>query len=120
MKRTAYRRNGWRGRPAAYWAAFAHRVSGLLLAAFLPWHFWLLGQALEAEALDSALRWREQWPVRGGETVLVGLLAIHLAGGLRVMALEMLPWRNASKGLAAGAAGFSFAIALLFALSAMP
>lgn len=117
MRQAQFLRNGLRGRPAAYWAFLVHRISGLLLAAFLPWHFWLLGQALEAEALDGALHWREQWSVRAGEVLLVALLALHLAGGLRVMVLEILPGRSAGKALAAGAVGFSLAIGLLFALS---
>ena len=37
----------------AYWAFIVHRVSGLLLAVFLPFHFWVLGQALRnTEALE--------------------------------------------------------------------
>ena len=30
----------------AWWAFVVHRVSGLLLALFLPVHFWALGTAL--------------------------------------------------------------------------
>ena len=38
-----------------YWGFIVHRVSGLLLALFLPLHFWLLSQALHGPAaLDGA------------------------------------------------------------------
>ena len=40
----------------AWWAFLVHRLSGLALAAFLPLHFWALGQALHGEAaLDAFL-----------------------------------------------------------------
>jgi len=45
------------------------------------------------------------------------LLAAHLAGGLRVLALELLPWRDWQKTLAAIAAAASLAISLVFALA---
>ncbi|HTP95799.1 MAG TPA: succinate dehydrogenase, partial [Burkholderiales bacterium] len=51
-------RSGFRARNhPAYWAFVVHRVSGVALAAFLPLHFWALGQALSgAAALDGFLR----------------------------------------------------------------
>ncbi len=51
----------WRSRNhPAYWAFLAHRISGLLLALFLPAHFWALSRAIEGEArLDAFLRWTE-------------------------------------------------------------
>ena len=102
---------------AAYWAFIAHRVSGIALALFLPLHFWFLGSALLGErALDASLRWTEQPLVRGGEWLLIVLLAAHLAGGLRLLALELLPWRGWQKTLAALAAGFALAAGLVFAL----
>lgn len=94
--------------------ALAHRLSGLALALFLPVHFWVLGRALE---LDAFLAWTEQPLVKFAEWSLVLLLALHLAGGLRVLVLEFLPWRNWAKGLAAAAAGFAFAAGLAFALA---
>ena len=45
------------------------------------------------------------------------LLAAHLAGGLRVLALEFLPWRDWQKTLAAIAAAVSLAVGLAFALA---
>jgi fumarate reductase subunit D len=47
---------------------------------------------------------------------LVFLLAIHMFGGLRLMALEWLPWTPPQKTLAAGAVAVSFLIAILFLL----
>lgn len=106
-----------RSHPA--WIAFAvHRVSGLLLALFLPLHFWALSQAIAGEAaLEGFLRWTAHPLVKVAETVLVVLLAAHLAGGLRVMALEFLGWRSAQKSLVAVSAGIALCAGLLFALN---
>jgi fumarate reductase subunit D len=95
-----------------------HRLSGIALALFLPLHFWALAQALEGAAkLDGFLRWAEQPLVKFAEWGIVLLLATHLAGGLRVLALEFLPWRDWHKGLAAAAAGVALAVGLAFALA---
>lgn len=102
----------------AYWAFLVHRFSGLLLALFLPLHFWALGQALQgAAALDGFLRWTEQPLVKMAETGLVLLLAAHMAGGLRLLALEFLEWREWQKSLLAAAAGVSLVAALAFLLN---
>jgi fumarate reductase subunit D len=102
----------------AYWAFIVHRTSGVALALFLPAHFWLLGSALRGEAaLDAQLRWTEQPLVIAGEWVLVMLLSAHLAGGLRLLALELLPWRNWQKTLATLAAAFAIMAGLAFALA---
>ncbi|MBI4204453.1 MAG: succinate dehydrogenase, cytochrome b556 subunit [Betaproteobacteria bacterium] len=102
----------------AYWAFLVHRVSGLLLALFLPLHFWALGQALQGEAqLDSFLRWTEQPLVKFAEVVLVLLLAAHMAGGVRLLMLEFLAWRDWHKSLLAAAAGLSIAAGLAFLLN---
>jgi fumarate reductase subunit D len=81
-------------RTNALWlAALVHRLSGLALAIFLPLHFLVLGLALKGEAsLDGFLRWTEQPLVKLSEAVLVGLLAVHMLGGLRLLALENLGW----------------------------
>ena len=105
-------------RHAGYWAFLVHRLSGVALALFLPAHFWLLGTALEGEArLGEALAWTEQPLVKLGEWAIVVLLAAHLAGGLRLLALEFLPWQNWQKTLAALAAGVSLIVAMAFALA---
>lgn len=102
----------------AYWAFIVHRVSGLLLALFLPFHFWALGQALHGAAqLDAFLRWTEQPLVKLAETGLVILLAAHMAGGLRLLALEFLEWREWQKTLLALASAVSLAAGLAFALN---
>jgi fumarate reductase subunit D len=99
------------------WAALVHRVSGILLTLFLPAHFIALGSALEgAAAFDSFLAWTEQPLVKFAEWGIVLLLAAHLGGGLRVLALEFLPWRDWHKGLAAAAAAAAIAVSLAFAL----
>ena len=103
-----------------YIAFVVHRVSGLLLALFLPAHFWALSSAISGEArLDGFLRWTENPLVKAAETVLVVLLAAHLAGGLRVMALEFLGWRRAQKDLVALSAGVSVVIGILFLLNVL-
>ena len=111
-------RNDFRARShPSYWAFIVHRVSGLLLTLFLPFHFWALGQALQGEAaLEGFLRWTSQPLVKAAEIGLVVLLAAHLTGGLRLLALEFLAWRGWAKSLLAVAAGLSLAAGLAFAL----
>ncbi len=102
----------------AYWAFLVHRISGIALALFLPAHFLALGTAIRGEAaLDEFLRWTEQPLVIAAEWVLVILLAAHMAGGLRVLALEFLPWRGWQKSLAAVAAFFAILAGLAFAFA---
>jgi fumarate reductase subunit D len=102
----------------AWWAFMVHRASGVLLAAFLPLHFWALGQALHGEEkLESFLRWSDQPLVKFAETVLVLLLAAHMAGGLRLLALEFLAWREWQKSLLAAAAGVTLVAGLVFLLN---
>ncbi len=101
----------------AYWAFVIHRLSGLWLAMFLPLHFLFLGQALRGEAaLETALRWTDHPLVKLGEIAVVILLALHLAGGLRLLALEFLPWRDWQKTLAAGGLAATLGAGVLFAL----
>jgi fumarate reductase subunit D len=98
----------------SYWAFMVHRLSGIALALFLPLHFWALGNALQ---LDGFLAWTEQPLVKAGEWAIVLALALHLGGGLRVLALEFLPWRDWQKSLAAAAAALALAVGLAFALA---
>jgi fumarate reductase subunit D len=101
-----------------WWAFIVHRVSGVALALFLPMHFLALGAAIGGEAkLEGFLRWSEQPMVKLAEWILVMLLAAHLAGGLRLLALEFLPWREWQKTLAALAAAFAVGAGLVFALA---
>jgi fumarate reductase subunit D len=99
---------------SSYWAAIVHRVSGIALALFLPLHFWTLSRALE---LDAFLAWTQQPAVRLAEWGIVVALAAHLAGGLRVLALEFLPWHDWQKTLAASAAALTVVVGLAFALA---
>lgn len=110
---------GWQARAHRGYIAFAvHRLSGVGLAVFLPLHFMALGTALSGEAaLDGFLRWTDHPLVKLAETGLVLLLALHLAGGLRVLALEFLGWRDWQKTAIAVATGFGLAAALLFLLN---
>lgn len=102
----------------AYWAFLVHRISGIALALFLPVHFWALAQALEGAArMDEFLAWTELPLVKLAELGIVLLLAAHLTGGLRILALEFLPWRDWQKSLAAAAAAAALALGLAFALA---
>jgi len=102
---------------SSWWAYAVHRISGVALALFLPVHFWALGQALAGPAaLDHFLRWTDDPLFKLGEWGLVVLLAAHLTGGLRVLALEILPWRGWQKNFTALAAGATLLVAVLFVL----
>lgn len=103
------------------WLAFIlHRLSGLALALFLPLHFWVLSLALtDPETLDGVLALTQRGVIKLFEFGLVFLLATHMFGGLRLMALEWLPWRPAQKTFAAGVAAISFLVATLFLLKAV-
>ena len=95
-----------------------HRVSGLLLALFLPLHFSMLSLAIrDAAAFDRFVRWTEQPAVKLAEALLVALLTAHLAGGLRLLALEFLPWREGQKNLATAVFALAMAAGLGFLLA---
>jgi len=103
----------------AYWAFLAHRLSGAALALFLPAHFYVLGTAMEADAFNQAIAWTSSLPVKLMEALLVSALAIHLAGGLRLLALEFLPWSPQQKSRIAIAFGFALAVGLVFLFQAL-
>jgi len=106
-------------RHAGFAASLIHRLSGVLLALFLPLHFLALGLALDgARALDSFLVFAELPWVKVSEWGLVVLLTLHLAFGLRVLALEFLPWRSARKSWIAWGAGAAAAAGVLFVVAA--
>jgi len=105
-------------RHSHYWAFVLHRWSGLLLALFLPFHFYVLGLALQGEAaLDQFLRWTEQPWLKITEVILVLLLAAHFTGGLRILLLEFMPWRDYQKAILSVAGGVALAFAIAFALA---
>jgi fumarate reductase subunit D len=120
VREHSVRGNDWRARGHIGWWAFAvHRASGLALAAFLPLHFLVLGQALTgAAALDGVLAWTDRALVKASEIALVFLLAAHLAGGLRLLLAEFGGWRASwQPALIAVAGGIATVCALLFALN---
>ena len=104
-----------RHRQGVLWiAALVHRLSGLALAIFLPVHFLTLGLAIHGEApLENFLRWSDQPLVKLAESGLVFLLMVHMLGGLRLLVIENLPWRDEQKELATIAAGLSAVIAFI-------
>jgi fumarate reductase subunit D len=103
-------------RGSALWiAAMIHRISGLALAIFLPVHFFVLGLSFHGGArLDSFLRWTDQPLVKFAEGGLIFLLTVHLLGGLRVLVIENLDWRDGQKQLATLAAAVSAIVAFIF------
>jgi len=103
------------------WIAYMlHRLSGVLLALFLPLHFWVLSLAVtDPQRLDGFLLLTQTGAVKLAEFGLVFLLAVHMFGGLRLMAMEWLPWTAPQKTLAATATALSFLIAGLFFLRAI-
>ncbi len=77
----------------SYIAFLGHRISGIVLALFLPLHFIVLGAALEgAQQLDSYLAFFDVVAAKFAEWGLVVLLAIHLFFGSRVLMLEFTKW----------------------------
>jgi len=103
-------------RGSALWiAAMIHRISGLALAIFLPVHFFVLGLSFHGGAgLDSFLRWTDQPLVKLAEGGLVFLLTVHLLGGLRVLVIENMNWRDGQKQLATLAATAAAVVAFIF------
>ena len=103
-----------------WFAYILHRLSGLGLALFLPAHFYVLGLAIsDPNALDGFLGWSQHPLVKAAEVGLVFLLAVHIFGGFRLMALELFPWNPRQKTFAAAAVGVSFFLACGFLLRAL-
>ena len=118
MQRRSSLHTGGHRRNALWIAAMVHRISGLALACFLPLHFLALGLAIQGEAqLDGFLKWTANPYVKLAETGLVFLLAVHMLGGLRVLAIENLPWREGQRRLALAAGSAAIVVAALFLLS---
>ncbi|HUC47405.1 MAG TPA: succinate dehydrogenase, cytochrome b subunit [Hyphomicrobiaceae bacterium] len=110
---TAHRKSG------LWIAALVHRLSGLALACFLPLHFLALGLAIDGEAqLDRFLEWTTNPLVKLAETMLVFLLTVHMLGGIRVLLIENLPWREGHKQLAAAAIAAAALAAIAFLVRA--
>ena len=105
----------------ALWFAFClHRISGIILALFLPVHFYMLSLALtDPGQLDSLLAFTDLLLVKWAEFGLVFLLAVHMFGGMRLMALEFLPWSPRQKTYAAMAVALAFFVSTSFFLQAV-
>jgi fumarate reductase subunit D len=100
-------------------AALLHRLSGIAIAIFLPLHFVALGMALRgADALDGFLALTRNPLVKVAEWGLVTALALHLALGLRLLAIELFAWRERSAAIVPGAVAAALALGLLFLLNA--
>jgi fumarate reductase subunit D len=99
-----------------FWiAAFVHRLSGVLLACFLPLHFLALALVLTGPArFDGFVGWTERPLVQAAEAVLVFLLTVHLLGGVRLLLIEHLAWRPGRRELVGLAFGAAAIVALAF------
>jgi len=102
-----------------YWASFVQRWSGVALALFLPFHFMVLSLILQGEqVLDGFLYWAEAPLIKLAEGGLVGLLAVHLLGGLRLLIIEFFAWKEWQGYLIAIAVTGAAAAGCLFLLRA--
>ncbi|MGS1007204.1 succinate dehydrogenase [Achromobacter anxifer] len=95
----------------AYWAFLGHRISGLALALFLPVHFYVLAMALDEARLDGFLKLADMPAMKIGEWGLVLLLTLHMFFGLRLLALELLPWSSPRDARVAWI-GWGFAVSM--------
>lgn len=101
-------------------AFLGHRLSGLALAIFLPFHFLVLGLALEGDgSLDGFLAFSDQPLVKFAEWGLIGLLALHMGFGLRLLVIEYLPWVGIRRNFIWLSGGFAALVALVFLVRAI-
>lgn len=78
-------------------------------------HFYVLSQALtDPASLDAVLRFADNPAVKLAEFGLVFGLVVHMFGGLRLMAMEWMPWSDGQKTLAALAVAVAFLISGAF------
>ena len=99
-------------------AAMVHRIAGLALAIFLPVHFLALATALNgADALDAFFRATNTPLVKTAEVGIVVALALHMSLGLRVLAIEFLPWRERTRAMVATCLAAAFGVGLAFLLN---
>jgi fumarate reductase subunit D len=100
-------------------AALLHRLSGIALAIFMPFHFLALATALNgADALDSFLSLTNNSLVKFSEAGLVVALAMHMALGLRILAIEFLGFRERTVSAVSACIGIALAFGLTFLLNA--
>jgi fumarate reductase subunit D len=106
---------GRRHLQSGYIAAMIHRLSGLALALFLPMHFLALGSALSgANRLDSFLTITHQPLVKFAEAGLIVALSVHLALGLRLLAMELFAFREKTLATVSLSFAVAFGAGLLF------
>jgi fumarate reductase subunit D len=99
-------------------AALLHRLAGIALAIFLPLHFWTLSSALNgADFLDKFLKVTNTPLVKFAEAGIVVALALHMALGLRVLAIEFLPLRERTRVAVSICLAVGFAVGVLFLLN---
>jgi succinate dehydrogenase subunit D len=105
-------------RQPGFIAALLHRLAGIALAIFLPLHFWALSGALNgADFLDKFIRITNTPPVKFAEGGIVVALALHLALGLRVLAVEFLPGRERTRFAVSLCLAAGFTVGLAFLLN---
>lgn len=100
---------------SSYFAYMCHRFSGLLLACFIPLHFFVLSQSLRgASGFERYLQLTDFWVFKVGEWGLVVLLAIHLIGGTRLLMIEFGPWKGLRKASIQATILFGIVCGILF------
>jgi len=101
-------------------AALLHRLAGIALAIFLPLHFWALSGALNgADFLDRFLKVTQHPLVKFAEGGIVVALALHMALGLRVLAIEFLNIRERTAAVLTSCAAVACAVGLAYLLNAV-
>jgi fumarate reductase subunit D len=104
-------------RQPGFLAALLHRLAGIVLAVFLPMHFWALSGALNgADVLDKFLAITNTPLIKFLEGGIVVALALHMALGLRVLAIEFLPGRERTRVVVSICLAAAFAVGLAFLL----
>ena len=107
-------------RQPGFVAALLHRLAGIALAIFLPIHFYVLSAAINgADALDAFLKVTNTPLLKFGEWVIVVALALHMALGLRVLAIEFIPVREKTRMAVSICIAAAFAVGLLYLLNAV-
>jgi fumarate reductase subunit D len=102
----------------AFLAAMLHRLSGIALAFFLPLHFIALGTALNsADSFQSFLGVTHNGFVRVAEWGLVTALGLHMALGIRVLAIEFFAVRERGAVVVSTCVACSITVGLLFLLN---
>jgi fumarate reductase subunit D len=105
-------------RQRGFVAAMLHRLSGIALAIFLPLHFLALATALNgAKSLDLFLALTRQPVVALLEWCIVVALALHMALGLRVLAIEFFDFREKTLAVLYVCLAAVFAVGLFFAFN---